>query len=209
MSSMKLLNTTTKTFRREIDWRQRFHQFIEMGKKTHWKNSSDGIFTFLAVSVRFLQTSMVTSLEKTQSSSSIMIPPAAVQFFESNLLQAGNIRKFYFDNVIPLTNNWITCIYICIKDIQEHNISLLRFKSFMSNVFLTTKGWLYSVYIIVGLDHDNVWSETNPSVSFTIFTLSVPPVITARPGKTWGEGGENVEEGPGQDDVVVAPNVQG
>ena len=42
-----------------------------------------------------------------------------------------------------------------------------------------------------------------------LFTVSVPPVITARPGKTWGEGGENVEEGPGQDDVVVAPNVQG
>ena len=42
-----------------------------------------------------------------------------------------------------------------------------------------------------------------------IFTLSVPPVITARPGKTRGERRENVEKRPGQDDVVVAPNIHG
>ena len=39
--------------------------------------------------------------------------------------------------------------------------------------------------------------------------MSVPPVITARPGKTWGEGRENVEECPRQDDVVVGPDVHG
>ena len=39
--------------------------------------------------------------------------------------------------------------------------------------------------------------------------MSVPPVITARPGKTCGEGRENVEEGPGEDNIVIGPDVHG
>ena len=37
----------------------------------------------------------------------------------------------------------------------------------------------------------------------------VPPVAARGPGQRGGEWGEDVEEGPGQDDVVVGPNVHG
>ena len=56
---------------------------------THWKNSSDGILAFLAVSEMFFHTSMVTSFWKTHSCWLVMIPPSSVQFFESNLRQAS------------------------------------------------------------------------------------------------------------------------
>ena len=35
----------------------------------------------------------------------------------------------------------------------------------------------------------------------------VPPVTARGPGQRGGERGEDVEEGPGQDDVVVGPDV--
>ena len=35
----------------------------------------------------------------------------------------------------------------------------------------------------------------------------VPPVAARGPGQRGGERGEDVEEGPGQDDVVVGPDV--
>ena len=38
---------------------------------------------------------------------------------------------------------------------------------------------------------------------------SVPPVAARGPGQRGGERGEDVEEGPGQDDVVVGPDVHG
>ena len=37
----------------------------------------------------------------------------------------------------------------------------------------------------------------------------VPPVAARGPGQRGGERGEDVEEGPGQDDVVVGPDVHG
>ena len=37
----------------------------------------------------------------------------------------------------------------------------------------------------------------------------VPGVVAARPGQAGGEGGEEVEEGPGDENVVVNTNVQG
>ena len=37
----------------------------------------------------------------------------------------------------------------------------------------------------------------------------VPGVVTGRPGQAGGEGGEEVEEGPGDENVVVDTDVQG
>ena len=37
----------------------------------------------------------------------------------------------------------------------------------------------------------------------------VPPVAARGPGQRGGERGEHIEEGPGQDDVVVGPDVHG
>ena len=98
---------------------------------TYWKNSSDGILALAAVSLSFFQTSIVTSLGNTQSSSLAISPPWAVQFLESNLLQAKQ---------------------------------------------------------------SSYWLESN---SAFLPTFRVPPVPTGGPGKVGGEGGEDVEEGPG------------
>ena len=37
----------------------------------------------------------------------------------------------------------------------------------------------------------------------------VPGVVTARPGEAGGEGGEEVEEGPGDENVVVDTDIEG
>ena len=37
----------------------------------------------------------------------------------------------------------------------------------------------------------------------------VPPVVAGGPGQRGREGGEDVEEGPGEDHVVVGPDVEG
>ena len=37
----------------------------------------------------------------------------------------------------------------------------------------------------------------------------VPGVVAVGPGQAGGEGGEEVEEGPGDENVVVDPNIQG
>ena len=52
-------------------------------------------------------------------------------------------------------------------------------------------------------------SQAAVPVHCTAAGSRVPGVVTVSPGQAGGEGGEEVEEGPGDENVVVNTNIQG
>ena len=56
--------------------------------------------------------------------------------------------------------------------------------------------------------HAKEWVQFRKPNTAVLPTFRIPPVTARSPGQVGGERGEDIKEGPGQDDVVIGSDIE-